>query len=579
MKTRKMGITRQMCLIISALVLVGDIILGTVLANRLQFMLLTNIRQNALNISNCAAADVEPYEIKDIYEKGQDSEYWDSVHEELSVYLENGGVEYVYTAGMINGQFAFILDTDTEEPGLYGESIEPDSDSESALKGVASVNEEPFTDDWGQHLTAWSPVTCDGEVVAAVGVDVSYDSVQKSLNNVRFLVFIICALIYIVIIITMLFISMRLSKGFKEINQKIEDLTDGSGDLTKKIEDKSGTEFEVIADNINKFIAEIQKLVMQAGTSIADIYTSMQQMQNNVTNSYENASGISKVAEELSASMEQLSATAAQLDGFARKIQNNIQGAMEDVNSGNELVWDIKKKADNIKSETSEKEQNIQKVVQLQQTQILKSIEDSKKVSHISELTQDILNIASQTNLLALNASIEAARAGEAGKGFAVVAEEIRMLADSSRETAGNIQVISGEVIHAVRTLMESSNEILHTINDSMLPDYQLFFQVAEQYLDDAGKMQRLIDSYQSNMAGITNLVNDMTGHTSEISKTVNECKNGISETAENIVVLVDEMRDIDQETGKIFTAEKYLQNKIRKYKTGGLSGESISEN
>lgn len=50
----------------------------------------------------------QPCEIKDIYEKGQDSEYWNSVHEELSVYLENGGVEYVYTAGMIDGQFALL---------------------------------------------------------------------------------------------------------------------------------------------------------------------------------------------------------------------------------------------------------------------------------------------------------------------------------------------------------------------------------------------------------------------------------------------------------------------------------------
>ncbi len=558
-----------MCLIISALILLGDIVLGAVLSNRIQSMLLRNIRQNALHISNCAAAGVDPYEMKDVYEKGQDSEYWNSVYEDLSVYLENGGVEYVYTAGMIDGRFAFILDTDPEEPGLYGDGIEPDFDSESALKGIASVNEKPFTDDWGQHLTAWAPVRCDGEVVAAVGVDVNYDSVQKSLNGVKFLVIILCALNYIVIVIALFFVSIRLSKGFKVINQKIEDLTDGSGDLTKKIEDRSGTEFEVIADNVNQFVAEIQNLVMQIGTSSAEIHMAMKQMQNDVKNSSENAGSISSVAEELSASMEMLSDTADQLDGFAKEIQNNIQNTMEEVSSGNGLVQDIRQKAGNFKSETSEKEQNIQKVVRFQQTRMLESIKDSEKVVRISDLTEDILSIASQTNLLALNASIEAARAGEAGRGFSVVADEIRMLADSSRKTAGSIQVISSEVVAAVRTLMECANELLHTVNDCMLPDYQLFFQVADEYLGDAGRMQSLIDRYQNHMSGITELVNEMAGRTSAISKTVNECKNGISDTAENIVVLVNEMGDINQETGRISAAEELLRNKVQKYKTG----------
>ena len=75
------------------------------------------------------------------------------------------------------------------------------------------------------------------------------------------------------------------------------------------------------------------------------------------------------------------------------------------------------------------------------------TIQESKKVEKVSELTNDILNIADQTNLLALNASIEAARAGEAGRGFAVVASEIGKLSESSRDAAVNIQSINSTVI------------------------------------------------------------------------------------------------------------------------------------
>ena len=65
MKTRKIGITKQMCILISVLILLGDIILGAVLTNKVQSMLLGNIQQNARNISNCAASDVNPEQVKD----------------------------------------------------------------------------------------------------------------------------------------------------------------------------------------------------------------------------------------------------------------------------------------------------------------------------------------------------------------------------------------------------------------------------------------------------------------------------------------------------------------------------------
>ncbi len=79
-----------------------------------------------------------------------------------------------------------------------------------------------------------------------------------------------------------------------------------------------------------------------------------------------------------------------------------------------------------------------------------KAISDSRKVHEIDALTEEILAISSQTNLLALNASIEAARAGEAGKGFAVVAEEIRQLADHSRQAVDKIRKVTENVVQNV---------------------------------------------------------------------------------------------------------------------------------
>ena len=94
-------------------------------------------------------------------------------------------------------------------------------------------------------------------------------------------------------------------------------------------------------------------------------------------------------------------------------------------------------------------------------------IEDSKKVSRITELTGNIIDIAGQTNLLALNASIEAARAGEAGRGFSVVAEEIKKLAMHSNEVAEEIQIIGKDVTTLVDELANESLNMLTFLTKS----------------------------------------------------------------------------------------------------------------
>lgn len=105
---------------------------------------------------------------------------------------------------------------------------------------------------------------------------------------------------------------------------------------------------------------------------------------------------------------------------------------------------------------------------------LLEMEEISKITREIEENIKGIFDIAGRTNLLALNASIEAARAGDVGKGFSVVAEEVKKLAENSKEFTLNISQLIEKMRNKVNLNFEFSrqsssklNEINNTLNNS----------------------------------------------------------------------------------------------------------------
>ena len=168
-------------------------------------------------------------------------------------------------------------------------------------------------------------------------------------------------------------------------------------------------------------------------------------------------------------------------------------------------------------------------------SQLRESIKKTAAIQEIKELSQTILQITSQTNLLALNASIEAARAGEAGKGFAVVAEEIRVLAENSKNAVSKINDITYNVSDAVESVVQDSKLLLEFVDNQVLKDYESFVNTGMQYDQDADKVEMVVTEINKIAEQLFDTIQQMRQAIDEISSAAGEGAEGTADIASKV--------------------------------------------
>jgi methyl-accepting chemotaxis protein len=372
------------------------------------------------------------------------------------------------------------------------------------------------------------------------------DKILETYNRI-FNVIVVAAIISLIIVILVIHIVIkRMTNGIKYAEAQMELLA--KGDLTIEIdkkylirEDEIGSMFKSIGQMQESYKGIITEVTNECSTVLNSINVTKEKIDD--LNS--KISDVSATTEELSASMEETSASTEEVSASSNNMKAIIKTMEASMKQGQSTSKEIEGRAMKLKVEAIQSKETSNNVTLKIQDSLKLAIEKSKAVNKINELTAKILEITDQTNLLALNAAIESARAGEAGKGFAVVADEIRKLAETSKSTATEIQLINKEVVIAVDDLKDASNEVIDFIGTQVANDYDKLVGTGEQYRNDAIVFNELVSSISEISTELINGTEDIVTAIDEVAQATNEGAAGttlIAAKSNDVVNLADDV-------------------------------------
>lgn len=295
------------------------------------------------------------------------------------------------------------------------------------------------------------------------------------------------------------------------------------------------SELEQVSEEFEKIFDSMEHVSGSTNAAVEEIIGNTEVQAEKVRNIREMTDSIASAIEQIYQNMENLKQSAE----TALQCNDHASGIMK------ELIQ-ISKESSRAMDEVSE--------------QTRKTNESAQEIRQVTEI---IAGISSQTNLLALNASIEAARAGENGKGFAVVAEQIRELADQSRESTEKIHKIVSDLIGNSNISVETAGTVSEAFNrqNDKIKETETIFGTLNEEL---GKVGGIIEE-------VSGKVSELEGHKNVIADAVEDLNRFSDQNVQDGTVANDNMKELQSamadcrlSTGKVNKVSNELVGKIK---------------